>query len=130
MSESPFGFLAERRVREAMARGEFDGLGWARKPLDLSDAYDPDWWIKRRLREEGNLSAIVPPAFQLRRQRDELLAGLGEFPDEPSVREAIKTFNDAVQSEYRRPSAARVPVVVLPIDADQALRRWNRARGR
>jgi hypothetical protein len=38
----------ERQIREAMARGEFDALPGAGKPLpDLDRQYEPAWWAKR-----------------------------------------------------------------------------------
>jgi len=38
----------ERQIREAMARGEFDALPGAGKPLpDLDKQYEPAWWAKR-----------------------------------------------------------------------------------
>lgn len=128
MSESPFGFIAERRIRDAMARGEFDGLRTAGKPLDLSDAGDPDWWIKRRLREDGDLSAVVPPVFQLRKQRAEILDSLGELPSQDAVREVVESFNAAVHGERRRPSNIPVGAIAMPIDPDAALRRWRAGR--
>lgn len=42
------------------------------KPLaDLDEPYDPDWWIKKKLREE-NLS-VLPEALELRLQLDQAL---------------------------------------------------------
>ena len=35
--------LVERRIREAVERGDFDDLPGAGKPLDLRDAGDPEW---------------------------------------------------------------------------------------
>ena len=49
------------------APGEFDNLPGTGKPLNLSDAQDPDWWIKRYvaregLGEEGEDPTAPPPA--------------------------------------------------------------------
>ena len=42
----------ERSIREAMARGEFDDLPGAGKPLpDIDRQYDPDWWARRYLEQ-------------------------------------------------------------------------------
>jgi hypothetical protein len=51
---TPSGFVGpvERSIREAMARGEFDHLPGAGKPLpDLDRHYDPDWWARRYLEQ-------------------------------------------------------------------------------
>lgn len=40
--------LIERRISEAMERGEFDDLPGAGRPIsDLDAGYDPAWWAKR-----------------------------------------------------------------------------------
>ena len=35
----PFSRIAERRIKEAMSRGEFENLPGAGKPLDLEDYF-------------------------------------------------------------------------------------------
>ena len=45
--------LVERRIREAMAAGEFDDLPGKGKPLTgLDRPYDPDWWARQLLERE------------------------------------------------------------------------------
>lgn len=44
-------FYVERKIREAMARGEFDDLPGAGKPIpNLND--DPLWWVKKFVERE------------------------------------------------------------------------------
>ncbi len=46
--------LADRRIREAMDRGEFDDLPGKGLPIpDLEEGYDPDWWAKKWVEREG-----------------------------------------------------------------------------
>lgn len=55
MPEDPaprYESFQERIVREAIERGEFDGLEGAGKPLRLRFANDPDWWIKEKIERE------------------------------------------------------------------------------
>lgn len=48
-----FESYAERLIREAQERGEFDDLPGAGKPLaDLDASYDPAWWARRLLARE------------------------------------------------------------------------------
>ena len=48
---------AERKIREAMDRGEFDDLPGSGQPLpDLND--DPMWWLKRWVTRERLEDAI------------------------------------------------------------------------
>lgn len=53
---SDFESLAERQIREAIERGEFDDLPGMGAPLpDAGAQYDPAWWVKRwleRIRDE------------------------------------------------------------------------------
>lgn len=43
--------VVERRIREAMERGEFDDLPGTGKPLpDAGQPYDELWWVKAWLR--------------------------------------------------------------------------------
>ena len=42
----------ERSIRDAIARGEFDKLPSAGRPIpDLDRQYDPAWWARRQLDE-------------------------------------------------------------------------------
>lgn len=55
MPEDPvprYESFQDRLVREAIERGEFDGLAGAGKPLKLSRPNDPDWWIKDKIERE------------------------------------------------------------------------------
>ena len=56
--------LADRQIRNAIERGEFDNLPGAGKPLDLPDHHDPDWWLKNLMKREGLV--MLPPSVQLR----------------------------------------------------------------
>ena len=45
---SQFESVADRQIREAMERGEFDDLPGTGEPLpDAGVAYDPAWWAKK-----------------------------------------------------------------------------------
>lgn len=53
-TESDFESVAERRIREATERGEFDHLPGSGKPLQsLGRDYDPAWWAKRFVKREN-----------------------------------------------------------------------------
>jgi hypothetical protein len=45
--------IAENRIREGMEQGEFANLLGTGRPLDLDGTYDPNWWIRRKMRREG-----------------------------------------------------------------------------
>ncbi len=61
-----FESLAERRIREAQAAGQFDRLPGFGKPIpDIDGPDDENWWIKSKLRQEGLV--VLPPILQARR---------------------------------------------------------------
>ena len=62
--------LADRRIREAMERGEFDGLPGAGQPIpDLEDGYDPDWWAKKWVQREGLSREELAALLEARRNQ-------------------------------------------------------------
>lgn len=52
-------------VDQAIARGEFDHLRLAGKPLPNLARHDPDWWLKACVERE-HVSGVLPEALQLR----------------------------------------------------------------
>ena len=59
--------LAERRIREAMERGEFDRLPGTGRPIpDLEAPYDPAWWARRWVER----SRLMNRALELARLAD------------------------------------------------------------
>ena len=121
--------IAEQRIREAQERGEFDDLPGAGKPLDLSDANDPDWWAKRRIREEGgDLSAFAPASVILRRERERLREQVPSLRTPEAVRDAVEAFNRLVLEDRMRPALPGMPpVVVRMLDVEEVLATWRAA---
>ncbi|OMH27583.1 molecular chaperone DnaJ [Tersicoccus phoenicis] len=122
-----FESLAERRIREAMERGEFDDLPLAGRPLDFSDVEDPQWWIKRWMqREQIDTSTLAPMVIQLRREADGFPASLRRFTREDDVRAYLEDFNhrvraDRVESRFSRESRIVAPIV----DVEAMIARWR-----
>ena len=49
--DNPHESVVERRIREAMDRGEFDDLPGTGEPLpDAGSPYDELWWVKKWLK--------------------------------------------------------------------------------
>jgi hypothetical protein len=119
--------LADNRIRDAQERGEFDNLPGAGKPIpDIDEPYDPMWWIKKKVREEG--VNVAPPGVQLQQEVEDALAGLGSLSTEKQVRELIGSLNKRI----RRANAMTIqgPMTTLTvIDEERAVQRWRQARG-
>lgn len=116
--------LADKRIREAMERGEFDNLPGAGRPLELSD--DPDWWIKSKLRRE-NLEPVLPTALSLRRQVERVQETLADVPTEAEARGVLEDLNERIRTYYAS-QTERSPVVVRLVDVDAELRLWADGR--
>ncbi len=105
-----FDLIAERRIREAMERGEFDDLPCAGKPLDLSE--DPlvpedQRMAYRILRNAG----FVPPEVEQRREIGDLERLVAQAADEPSRNRAMRRLQALLTalSENRREAAPLRP---------------------
>jgi hypothetical protein len=116
----------DMQVRRAMARGDFDNLPGAGKPLKLPAQHDPDWWVKRLIERE-KLSGIAPPAIGLRREDAELDDTLDREATEAGVRRIVDDFNRRV-IEARRQLLGGPPVVTKTRDPQLEVDRWRARR--
>ncbi|MCC9205813.1 J-domain-containing protein [Arthrobacter sp. zg-Y769] len=115
---------ADYLVRDAMARGDFDNLKYAGKPIpNLGDGHDPDWWVKGLMQRE-NVTGLGPKAILLRTEDDELDARLDTRWTEKQVREIVEDFNARV-IDARRQLEGGPPVVTRTRDAEQEVQRWR-----
>ena len=118
---------AEYLVRDAMARGEFDNLKYAGKPIPgLGGTYDPDWWIKGLIQRE-HLSGLGPKALLLRVEDAELDERLDTLFTEREVRAAVEDFNARV-IDARRQLEGGPPVVTKTRDVEGEVARWRERR--
>jgi hypothetical protein len=116
----------DAQVRDAIARGEFDNLPGAGKPLKLPDRHDPDWWVKQLIERE-KITGVLPPALGLRKEDAELDAALDREPTEEGVRRVVDDFNRRVV-EARRQLQGGPPVVTPTRDPDAEVAAWQARR--
>ena len=77
----------EAQIQRAQNAGEFDNLAGAGKPLKLADQHDPDWWVKDFIRREDvETEALLPPAVQLRKEKQQVLDKVRGMRRESEVR--------------------------------------------
>jgi hypothetical protein len=119
----------ERQVREAIERGEFDNLPGAGRPLpSINGREDENWWVKGLLERE-QLPMPLPTSLALRREVANLPQTLADVPDEPTVREIIEDLNRRIRDSHRR-RLDGPPIVVKPVDVEQAVTDWRRSTSR
>lgn len=115
---------ADRQVREAQQRGEFDDLPGSGRPLpDLGRRRDPDWWIRRKLKDEEFVR--VPPALELRRDVERARERITAATSEDEARAILETIN----ARIRHANATIItgpPSSVWPLDEERVMAAWLR----
>ncbi len=121
------GARADYLVREAIARGDWDNLKYAGKPIPgLGEVHDPDWWVKGLIERE-NLTGLGPKAISLRTEDAELDDRLDRVYTEKQVRDMVTDFNRRV-IEARRQLLGGPPVITKTRDVDGEVERWRQRR--
>ena len=122
--------LVDQQIRAAEARGEFDDLPGAGKPLaSLDKPYSEDWWLKDLVEREKLGRHVLPPSLALRKEAQELLAGEVDSRSEATVRATVADYNERVCESRRKPLSGP-PVVLEELDADKVVRAWRERSGR
>ena len=119
--------VAERKVREAMERGEFDDLPGQGKPLNL-DERDPNWWVKGLLERE-QLRMPLPTSLQLRREAREIDETVAGCRFEAGVRDLVDALNQRILDSHRR-RVDGPPVITAKVDVEAVVTRWREGRRR
>ena len=124
-----FESWAERQVREAIERGEFDDLPGAGRPLPgLNGRDEEDWWVKGFLERE-KISMPLPTSLALRKEIAELPKTLAGVRDEVEVRRIVKDLNERIRDSHRRKVDG--PALVLrPVDIEATVAQWRNNRMR
>ena len=119
----------DQQIRVAMARGDFDDLPGAGKPIEgLGGTHDPDWWLKK-LVEREQITGVLPPALALRKEDAELDGTLDKETSEAQVRRLLEDFNRRV-IDARRQLLGGPPVITKTRDIDEEIARWRERRTR
>jgi hypothetical protein len=114
------------QIERAMARGEFDNLPGAGKPIEgLGAQHDPDWWLKKLIEREK--ISVLPPALQLRKDDAELDARLDRHTAESEVRRMLEDFNARVMHARYTPVDGP-PLVTMPREVDAEVDAWRERR--
>ena len=112
------------QVRRAVDRGDFDELPGLGKPIEgLTSEHDPDWWLKN-LVEREQITGVLPPSLQIRREDAELDARLDRMGSEAEVRRAVADFNERVRWALYRP-AEGPPMITPQREPGHEVVRWR-----
>ena len=98
-----------QQISQAMARGDFEHLTGAGKPIPRLEREETayDWAVAKARREGVDTAAMLPPGLALRRERDELPARAARLTSEEEVRALAEDYNARVQAFWRRPQESR-----------------------
>ncbi|WP_416971909.1 DUF1992 domain-containing protein [Streptomyces sp. 4F14] len=123
----PFESWVDKQIQDAAARGEFDGLTGAGKPLpaEVDSSYDELWWIKRKMAREG--WSVLPPALALRKEAEDALAAALEAPSEYAVRKILTEVNAKIRDMMFRPPPGP-PLGKKPYDVEAVVEEWRERR--
>jgi hypothetical protein len=126
--ESKFEAAIDQQIREARERGSFDDLPGAGKPLKSdSEHYTENWWLADLAARENVGVHALPLPLALRREAQDLRAGLIPTNSEAAAREAVEDYNARADHARRRPHSG--PSVVIPlVDVEEALQVWRERR--
>ncbi len=114
------------QVQQAIARGDFEDLPGAGKPIEgLGAEHDPEWWLKQLVEREQ--ISVLPPSLALRKEDAELDARLDEIVAEDEVRRTVEDFNERViRARYQLPQGP--PLITMPRDVDATVGAWRDRR--
>ncbi|MGW5614255.1 DnaJ family domain-containing protein [Streptomyces sp. NPDC003877] len=122
-----FESWVDKQIRDAEARGEFDRLPGAGRPLpsDVESTYDELWWVKRKMAREG--LSVLPPALALRKEAEDALQAAYAAPSERIVRKIIDEINAKIREMMFKPPPGP-PLGKKPYDVEDVVRQWRERR--
>ena len=118
--------LVERRIVEAMQRGEFDDLPGAGKPLHIEPpppVNEDLWWALKILRQ----AEVVPDEIRYRKRIDALRRQVATADSEQEALAAVRALNDQIR-KLNRMGTNVIPTTLTTFDEADLLAQWRRGR--
>lgn len=115
------------QISQAVARGEFDGLAGAGKPLSPAalDETGYEWVIAKARKENLDVFGMLPPGLALKKEREDLPRRAESLPSAAAVRALGEDYNERVQAFWRRPQESRWSPVPGLADVDALVAGWE-----
>jgi hypothetical protein len=125
---SQFQSVVDAQIRAAEARGAFDNLPGAGKPIPgLMEPDDPTWWIKGFIeRENVPTEMLLPPSLAMRREIEKLPETVRALRTEKAVREHVEDLNHRIRRWIQIPVGPQV--ALAPVDVDEIVAVWTESR--
>ena len=125
-----FETWVDNQITRSIARGEFERLPGAGKPLRNLDREETayDWALAKARREGVDTAAMLPPGLALRRERDGLPERAERLTSEHEVRALAEDYNARVQAFWRRPQESRWSPLPGLADVESLVDWWYRNR--
>ena len=125
-----FQTWVDHQISQSIARGEFEHLAGAGKPLRGLEREETayDWAVAKARREGVDTAAMLPPGLALRRERDQLPARAARLRSEAQVRDLAEDYNARVAAFWRRPQESRWAAVPGMADVDALVAGWRESR--
>ena len=123
-----FESWVDKQMREATGRGEFRDLPGFGRPLpDSGRPYDEQWWLRDKLRREGeSLDALLPTPLRLRKEIHRLPEIVRGLRDERAVRARVADLNQEILDWLRAPAGPNIPI--RPVDVEEIVEQWRADR--
>ncbi len=116
----------DQQIDDAAARGLFDDLPGAGKPLPKRDEDAAQAWLREYLRRQGlPAHEVLPTPLKLRKEREDLAERVPGLACEQDVRDAVGELNERITEWRRLPLES--PVFVPLADEEQTVGSWRDA---
>jgi hypothetical protein len=125
-----FETWVEHQISQSVARGDFDDLPGAGKPLPRrsDDETVYDWVLEKARKENLDVFGMLPPGLALRKEREDLPRRAAGLPTEAAVRALVEDYNARVQAFWRRPQESRWSPVPGLADVGDVVAGWQATR--
>jgi hypothetical protein len=125
-----FETWVDAQISQGLARGDFDGLAGAGKPLSRAslDETGYEWVLAKARKENLDVFGMLPPGLALKKEREDLPRRADELPSAAAVRALAEDYNARVEAFWRRPQESRWSPVPGLADVDALVAGWERSR--